>query len=374
MIYLDYSATTKTDDEVLRVFNDISINNFANANSSHKIGLGSKLLIEKATDDIAKELNVKNTEIIYTSGASESNNMALKGIANRYKKNGMHIITTKLEHSSIVATLNYLATFGFEIEFVDLLDDGTIDINHLKKIIRNDTILVTISAVDSELGIRQPIEEIGKILNNYPNCYFHTDMTQCLGKTSIDLSDVDLASFSAHKIYCFKGIGGLYKKEDIVIEPIIHGGKSTTIYRSGTPQNELIVSMATAIKIALSDLNKKYDYVKELNNTIIDGLKIYDNVRINSTGKSIPHILNISVLDVEPEYFQHALDKYGIYISTKSACAKSREPSISVLSVTKDEKRAHSSIRISLSYKTTKEEVTEFLRCFKLCYEELDWK
>jgi cysteine desulfurase len=199
-------------------------------------------------------------------------------------------------------------------------------------------------------------------------------MTQCLGKDRIDLTNVDLASFSAHKIYCFKGIGGLYKKENIQIEPLIHGGKSTTIYRSGTPQTELIVSMAKAVRLIMEHIDDNYKYVKELNNKIRNGISRYNNVVINSTDSSIPHILNFSIPGIMPETFLHALEEHDIFISTRSACAKGGEASTSVLTLTKDEKRAESSLRISLSYKTTNEEVDELLRCFDICYNNLNWK
>lgn len=374
MIYLDYSATTKVDKDILKIFNKVCKNNYANSNSSHKIGLESNKLIENSLDEISRLLCVKPNEIIFTSGASESNNLAIKGIAFKHQNKGKHIITTKLEHSSVIATLSYLGSMGFDVQFVNLLEDGTVDINHFKSILRDDTILVSINAVDSELGIRQPIEEIGSILNNYPNCTFHTDMTQCLGKDNIDLKDVDLASFSGHKIFCFKGIGALYKKEGIEIEPLIHGGRSVTIYRSGTPQTELIVSMSKAISNALYNLDTKKKYVSSLNKIVKDEISRYKNIYINSTNKSIPQILNFSIIGVESDKFQKLLEEYEVYISTRSACTKSKDPSTSVLTVTKNPERATSSLRISLSYKTKKKEVKEFIKAFKICYDKIEWK
>lgn len=374
MIYLDYSATTMIDLEILETFNSVAKTFFANPNSIHKLGCRSKELIDEATKQISNELNIEQDEIIYTSSASESNNMAIKGVCFKYKDRGKHIITSPLEHSSTVATLNYLSTLGYEISIVDLNSDGTINLNHLKKLLREDTILVTISAVDSELGIKQDIEKIGKIIDKSQKCFFHVDMTQCLGKAKMDLKYVDLASFSGHKIYCFKGIAALYKKKNIVIEPLIHGGKSTTIYRSGTPQTELIASFSKAIRLSVKDLDEKYKHVLKLNNLIKDNLINYKNIKINSTDKSIPHILNISIIGIKPETFVHALEEFDIYISTKSACSKSGELSHSVMAVTKDKETSSYSLRISLSYKTTEEEIKEFLRFFKICYQNLSWK
>jgi cysteine desulfurase len=199
-------------------------------------------------------------------------------------------------------------------------------------------------------------------------------MTQCLGKDKIDLTNVDLASFSGHKIYCFRGIGCLYKKKDIVIDPLIHGGRSTTVYRSGTPQTELIVSLSKAIRLIMERIDDNYKYIKGLNGRVRESLSKYKNVVINSTDKSIPHILNFSILGIKPETFLHALEEHDIFISTKSACAKGGEASTSVLTLTKDEKRAESSLRISLSYKTTNEEIDEFLKCFDICYNNLNWE
>lgn len=371
MIYLDYSATTPVNEEVLNSFVEATKKYIGNPNSLHKLGVDANHLIELSTEQIKKIFNLNDVDIIYTSGASESNNLALKGIALKYSNRGKHIITTKLEHSSINSPIKYLEDNGFEISYVKLDSNGLVVLDDLKSIIRDDTILVSICAVNSELGIRQPIEEIGKIINNYNKCYFHVDMTQAVGKVKIDLSDVDLFSFSAHKFYGTKGIGALIKKSKIIIEPIIHGGKSTTIYRSGTPSLPLIVSMAKALRLIYQDIDKKYMYVEKLCNELKEFLISYDKVTINSNNYSIPYILNISILDVKPETFLHALEQNDIYISTKSACSKSDTLSESVYSVTKDTKVSSHSIRISLSYLTTEEEINIFKKAFDECYRKL---
>lgn len=371
MIYLDYSATTPVNKEVLKTFNDICINYPGNSNSIHSLGVKSKCQEELSTSKIAELLNVKESEIIYTSGASESNNTAIKGIALKYQNRGKHIITTNLEHSSIIGPLNYLSKLGFEIDFVNIKEDGLVDLEHLKKLLRNDTILVSITAVDSEIGLKQPIEEISEILKEYPKCYFHVDCTQAIGKIKIDFSKIDLASLSAHKFYGLKGIGILYKKENIDIEPLIHGGKSTTIYRSGTPPLPLIASLAKALEIVSQDIDKHYDYVSKLNKIIINKLKSYSNVTINSTNNSIPHTINFSLKNIKPETFVHALESDEVYISTKSACSKSNTISKSVYALTKDETLSFTTLRISLSYLTTEEEVNNFLNIFDKHYHKL---
>lgn len=372
MIYLDYSATTPPDKRVVEVFSKVATDYFANSNSLHKLGVKSKELENYATEEIAKYLKIRPSEIIYTSSSSESNNLALKGICLKYQNRGKHIITTNLEHSSIIATCNYLTKLGFEVEFVNLNEDGTVDINDLKNKLRDDTILVSISAVDSELGIRQPVEEIGKILKNYPKCYFHVDCTQAIGKVNVDFTNIDLASISAHKFYGLKGIGMLIKKENIVIESLIHGGKSTTIYRSGTPALPLIVSLKKALELIIPNIDKNYEHVSKLNKIIINKLSTYNNVYINSTSKSIKNTINISLVNIKPETFVHALEENDIYVSTKSACSSSNSMSNSIYAITHDEKRASSTIRISLSYLTTIEQINKFLEAFDTCYNKLN--
>lgn len=371
MVYLDYSATTPVNKDVLDVYNKVCLEYPGNSNSFHKLGIKSKELEDKCTERIAELLGVKSKEIIYTSGSSESNNTAIKGICLKYKNRGRHIITTNLEHSSVISPLNYLVDLGFEVSFVNILENGLIDLEHLKTLLRDDTILVSISYVDSELGIKQPINEIGEILKDYPKCYFHVDCTQAIGKINVDFKNIDLASISAHKFYGLKGIGLLIKKENIVLEPLIHGGKSTTIYRSGTPPLPLIASLTKALELIIPNIDKNYAYITKLNNKIVTTLKEYSNVHINSTDNSIIQIINFSVLGIKAETFVHALEEYDIYISTKSACSDVHSLSKSVLTLTKNKEYASSTLRISLSYLTTIEEVDYFLEKFDICYNKL---
>lgn len=371
MIYLDYSATTKTSDEVLDTFIKCSKEFIGNPNSLHELGVKSKNMIDMATKQIANLLKIKENEIIYTSGASESNNLALKGICDKYKNRGKHIITTPLEHSSIYGPIDYLKELGFNVDYVKLDYNGQVDLENLKKLIREDTILVSICAVNSEIGILQPIDEIVKIVKEHPKCFFHSDMTQAIGKIPVDISNIDLVSFSAHKFFGIKGIGVLVKKEKIELTPLIHGGKSTTVYRSGTPFLPLIVSISKALRLALEKIEEKQKYVSELNTYLKDKLSIYDKVKINSNTKSIPHILNISILGVKPETMLHALESRDVYVSTQSACSSSNSKSKAVYALTNNSERASSSIRISLSYLTTQTTLDEFIKAFDECYKEL---
>lgn len=368
MVYLDYSATTPVDKRVLDTFSKVCMDFPGNPNSLHKLGVEAKKLCDEATDQIANLLDLKKDEIIYTSGSSESNNLAIKGIALKYQNRGKHIITTNLEHSSVYGPISYLQHLGFEVDFVKTDRYGLVDIDDLKSLIRDDTILVSICSVNSETGICQDIEKIGELLKNY-NCFFHCDMTQSMGKKKISLENVDLVSFSAHKFYGLKGIGVLIKKGNIELVPLIHGGKSTTIYRSGTPALPLIVSLSKALRIALSEMDN--DYVMKLNGLIRERISYYENVSINSNKYCVPQILNISAIGIKPETMQHALEEDDVYVSTQSACSSGNSISRSVLEVTKNKTKAEYSFRISLSTKTKESEIGAFLKAFDRCYKKL---
>ena len=373
MIYLDNSATTMVDDRVLETFNKVCKNYPGNSNSLHSLGIKSKELEEYATKKISNLLGVKPSEVIYTSGASESNNTVLKGVASKYKNRGNHIITTPLEHSSVLETCKYLENKGFIIDYVKIKDNGLIDIEDLERLLTDNTILVSVAYVDSELGIRQDIDTISKIVKKHPKCYFHVDATQAIGKIKVDPTNIDFISMSAHKIFGLKGIGLLIKKDNIVIDNLIHGGKSTTIYRSGTPALPLICSLMKALELVIPNIDKNYEYVSSLSRKIKDNLKKYDNIHINSTENSIPYIINFSVIGVKPETFIHTMEEEDIYLSTKSACSTS-DISLSVDSIYHNREISMSSIRISLSYKNTEEEIDKFIEVFDKIYNKLVFK
>ena len=372
MIYLDYSATTYPNKNVLNTFIDASISYKGNPNSSHSLGLKTKQKIDEVTNSILDILKIKNSDLIYTSGATEANNLAIKGICNANK--GKHIITTMLEHSSVIAPINRLCKEGYEVSFAKLDENGLIDLDDLQTKIRKDTVLVSIVGVDSELGIRQNIEKIGKMLKEFPNCYFHVDATQLIGKTKFDFTNVDLISFSAHKFFGIKGIGALIKKQDIKLEPLLDGGLSTTKYRSGTPCTELIISLEKALKIAYSNFDKKLLKIKKKNKDLKDFFKKYNDVAINNTSKSIDQIINISLSTVKSSDLVEALNKKKIYLSTKSACSNVEALSKAVMQIYNDELRAENSIRISISYVTTTSELNKFKKIFHECYTKLGGK
>ena len=259
MIYLDYSANTPVDEAVLQRFCEVERNCPGNANSRHAAGTAAKAAIDAATQSIARSLNVQPAEIIYTSGASEANNFAIKSIARLERHHGRHIISTPLEHSSVSGSLTALQEQGYEIDLVDIRQDGTVDLAHLKELLRPDTILVAVTAVDSELGVVQPVAEIAEMLKACPHCHFHVDATQAVGKLPVSFAGIDTMSLTAHKFYGLNGIGVLVKRRGLALEPLIHGGESTTIYRSGTPTVALACSLALALDKAMTELPERVE-------------------------------------------------------------------------------------------------------------------
>lgn len=362
MIYLDYAAATPVESDVLNRFNEINNKCFANPNSNHSLGKKSKRIIDESIKNIANILNCSSDEIIFTSGASETNNLVIKGIAQRYKNKGKHILLGSFEHNSIISA-SLSDSLGLEIELVNVLKNGLIDLDDLKNKIRKDTILVSISAVDSELGIRQPIEEIADIVKEH-DVYFHTDATHAIGKINIDYSNCDLITVSPHKFYGLSGISILVKRNNVMLKPQIEGGKSTTVFRSGTPETALIASSALALKLAIDNQEKRYNYVSNLNKILVNMLKEYKNIIFNSNEYSIPHIINISILNTKSQKMVDLLDQRNIYVSAKTSCCPIETPSKMVYALTKDKQIASSSIRISLSHLTTNEEIDEFIKVF----------
>ena len=371
MIYLDYSANTPVDARVLEQFCAVERRCIGNANSHHQAGSAAKAEIDAATIKIASLLSVQPAEIIYTSGASEANNFALKGLARLSRHAGRHIISTPLEHSSVSGTLTALQEQGYEIDLLDVKQDGTVDLEHLKDLLRPDTICVAITLVDSELGVVQPVQEIAAILKAYPHCHLHVDATQAVGKIPVSFEGVDTMSLTAHKFYGLNGIGLLIKRRNLALEPLIHGGESTTIYRSGTPTVALASSLACALDLAVTDLPERVGHVAKLNAELRAALSTYPLVRINSPEHAIPHVLNLSVRNVKGTVFQRELDAKGVCVSVKSACSSDGLPSRAVFAVSRDRRNALSSWRISLSHLTTEEGIKAFLQAFDVCYREL---
>ena len=337
MIYLDYSANTPVDPAVLEAFCKAEQTYIGNPNSTHCAGRAACEEMARVTDHIAGLLGVEPAGIIYTSGASESNNLAIKGIAQASRSTGRHMISTVLEHASVGGTLTALQQQGWEVDLLDIQRDGTIDLEQLGDLLRKDTILVSVCAVDSELGTVQPIRQITEILKDFPNCRLHVDATQAIGKTEL----------------------------------VMHGGSSTTLYRSGTPALALAVSIEKALQLTLTQQEERIRCVRQLNEYLKTALLHYPSVRINSPEGAVPHILNLSVQGLKGTVFQRVLSERGVCVSVKSACSAEGTPSKAVVAVSGDRKNALSSWRVSLSHLTTREELDEFLQVFDQCYKEL---
>ena len=371
MLYLDYSANTPVDEEVLRCFCEAERRYPGNANAHHQAGTAAKAAINEATRSIARCLGAPPAGIIYTSGASEANNLAVKGLAALGGAAGRHILSPPLEHSSVSGSLETLQKQGYEVELLGIRSDGAVDLADLKRRLRPDTVLVAVTAVDSELGVVQPIAEIAELLKAYPNCHFHVDATQAVGKIPVQFEGMDTMSLTAHKFYGLNGIGVLVKRLGLALPPLIHGGESTTPYRSGTPTVALACSLALALEKATAELPARAAAARSLNDRLRAELSRYPKVRVNSPANAVPHILNLSVQGVKGTVFQRELDARGVCVSVKSACSSDGLPSRAVLAVSQDRRNALSSWRISLSHLTTEEELTAFLHAFADCYNTL---
>lgn len=363
MIYLDNAANSIVDNEVLKTYVNATKKYIANPNSNHKLGKEAHDAIDEASIKISRYFNANKESIIYTSGSTESNNLVIKGIAFSRRNLGNKIIISSLEHSSIVAPVNYLISEGFDVEIINVNSDGIVDIEELKKVIDDKTILVSICATDSEVGTIQPIEKIAKIVKKYPNAVFHTDATQAIGKINIDYSDVDFITFSPHKFHGLNGFGVLVNRNNIKLTPIIHGGKSTTIFRSGTPVTANVLALEKAFSLAIENLENRKEYIKKLNELLRQKLNKIDSIHINSSENCIYNTLNISLIDKNVKEILKKLEENEIYLSTTAACSQSSF-SKSVFAITNDKNLAQNTLRISISYKTKIGEIKRFLKIF----------
>ncbi len=364
MIFLDYASTTPIDQDVLNSYWEILNRYYANSASNHQLGLEVDSLQNQARNQIANILKVKMDEIIFTSGSSESNNFAIKGVAFKYKNRGKHIITSSIEHKSVLECCKQLEKeFGFEVTYLEPNEEGRITLETLEKNIRKDTILVSIMYVNNEIGTINPIPEIGKFLFDKPTIIFHCDATQAIGKIPVDLNNVDLVSISAHKIYGLKGSGILVKKKNIELLPLIAGGGQEYGYRSGTSNWPVNVMFAKTLRLAFDSQIDNYNHVLKLKEKIINHLQEIENIQINTPVENAsPYIINFSIKNKKAAVIAQAFDDHGICLSTISACStKTEMPSHVIYETFKDIKRAESSIRVSMSKYTTFEEITKFL-------------
>lgn len=373
MIYLDNAATTKPNQAVLDSFLKVSEKAYYNANSPHQMGLQSEKILLQAKSRVKEMLNLnKNADIIFTSGATESNNIALKGIALRKKQFANVIITSVLEHPSVLEVMRYLETQGFILKYVNVTPNGQIDINHLEQLMTDNVGLVTCMYVNNVMGQIQPIKEIGSLLKQYPKAHFHVDGVQALGKIPMQLENVNSVSFSGHKFNGLKGQGILIIDNKEKIEPTVFGGGQEYGIRSGTVNLAMNVSLVKAMEIAIQNLNELNHRLSRYNKVIRECLSQHKGVYINSPENSAPHILNIAFPGVKGEVLVNAFSKLDIMVSTTSACSSKREKLNEVLlAMDIEDNRIEGSVRLSMGETTTEKDIEQFKDKFKLIYAQI---
>ena len=361
MIYLDNSATTQPYEEAIDSFITVSKKYFGNPSSLHNLGSQAEGLLTKSREQLAKLLKVKPSEIIFTSGGTEGNNLAIKGIALQNRSRGNHIITTSIEHPSVTDACKHLEQFGFKVTYLPVNENGFASLHDLKEAINEETILVSIIHVNNEVGTIQPIKEIGHFLERYPKIAFHVDHVQGIGKVPLHLKQakIDVCTMSAHKFHGLKGTGILYIREGVRLSPLFNGGSQEMQFRSGTENVAGIVAMSKALRMTLEKHEIKIERMSAIKRTLMDELSNINLIKLNtSKEQSAPHIVNFSINGLKSEVFVHELEKHHIFVSTTSACSSRRKaPSKTLLAMGKEIKIAESGIRISLSYNNKIEEV-----------------
>jgi cysteine desulfurase len=369
-IYMDHAATTYVHKDVLEAMKPFFDTKYGNASSLHDFGQKAKEALDESRASIAKFLGVNMNEIYFTSGGTEANNTAIKGVAFASKK-GKHIITTKIEHDCVLRTTEWLKKQGFDITYLPVDKYGLVNPKDVEKAIRKDTILVSVMHANNEIGTIEPIEEIGKICRKH-NVYFHTDAVQTFGKIPIDMKYVDMLSASSHKLYGPKGVGLLYVKSGVKLDPLLHGGGHERGMRSGTENVAGIVGFAKAVDIA-SDMKKEGERQIKMRDALIKGLLKIDKTVLNGhPTKRLPNNVNVSFKFIEGESLLLLLDDKGIAASTGSACSsKSLEPSHVLLALGLKHEEAHGSLRLTLGRQNTMEDVKYVLEVVPGIVKEL---
>lgn len=374
MIYLDNCATTKPFRSVVESFQQVAQTYFGNPSSIHALGAEVERLQQKGREQAANMLQVEPDEIVFISGGTEGNNIAIKGIALEHKTRGNHIITTEIEHASVYETCKSLEKHGFNVTYLPVNEAGIVDMHTLEQAITDETILVSVMHVNNEIGSIQPIEQIGQLLKQYPKITFHVDAVQSLGKVPLQLasSSIDLCTFSGHKIHGLKGTGLLYVRKGTTLFPLFHGGGQEQALRSGTENVPGNIAFVRALRL-IKEKEAQFSKVLAMRrNRLINELEQIPGVFLNSPKDGAPHIVNVSVPPLKPEVVIHALYEEGIVISTQSACSSKQYEVSRVLEACHFSKeRASSGLRISLSYDTTDEEIAQFCTTFATVIREL---
>ena len=361
MIYFDNAATTKIYDDALTSYVQVSQKFFGNPSSLHQLGVDAYQVLTKARAQVASLLSVQPEEIFFTSGGTESNNWAIKGTALEKSVFGKHIITTKIEHPSVIQTCKQLERFGFEVTYLDVDSKGIVSIDQLKESLRKDTILVSVMAVNNEVGAVQPIAEIAKVLEEYPSIHFHVDCVQAVERASqlLSIGRIDLLSLSAHKFHGPRGVGIMYKKFGRKIQALLTGGGQEKGERSTTENLPGIVATTKALRMALEEES----VTGELRSQLWKELATKPEIRIFSPEDGASHVLCFAIKGVRGEVVVHAFENNGIYISTTSACSSKKADSSSTLyAMDVPTEWATGAVRVSFSNDNTKEEVEQFIK------------
>ncbi|EGL83163.1 aminotransferase class V [Caldalkalibacillus thermarum TA2.A1] len=371
-VYLDNSATTQVAPEIQQTLMEVVANYYGNPSSLHRIGGEAEKLMARAREVAARFLGVKPDELFFTSGGTESNNLALKGAAFQYQSRGKHIITTQIEHAAVYQVCKALERdFGFDVTYLPVDHNGVVSVQDVEKALRKDTILVSVMHVNNELGSVQPVEAIGRLLKKRRKVFFHVDHVQGVGKVPLDIkgSGIDLLSISGHKIHAPKGTGLLYVREGIRLYPLLHGGGQEGGLRSGTENVPGIVALAKAIRLAKENEAQHIGHLLKLKQILLEGLADIPGVYINTPlDKRItaPHIVNLSCPGIKPEVLVHALEEKEIYVSTTSACSSRKDQvSRTLEAIGLEGPRLHSPLRVSLSIYNTVEDIQYFLKTLR---------
>lgn len=363
MIYFDNAATTRPSLAVLECFEKENEQCFANPSSRHAYGREAYRKLENARLSILKSLSLSNDyRVLFTSGASESNNLAIKGIAKEYLRRGKRIITTQVEHPSVLEAFRSLEKEGFEVIYLPTKEDGTVDPETLKENMNKETILVSIMATNNETGSNNDVLALSKIVHTFPKAFFHVDVTQAIGKRDLPYSSIDLFSFSGHKIHGLKGTGALILKKNITLLRQIDGGDQEYFFRAGTDNLPGDETLAVALEEATKNLQDNIAHAKEISSFLREELEKNDEILMNSPLEGSPFILNFSLKRKKASVVTEALSHEGIYVSSVSACNSKGEPISYVLEAMGFSKeRAMNSIRLSFSRENTLEEAKTFL-------------
>ena len=370
-IYLDNAATTKTDKQVVEAMQPYYTEKYGNASSLHEQGREAKQAIEQSRKTIADKLETLPEEIYFTSGGTESDNLAIKGLALAYPEK-KHLITSKIEHPAILNTMKFMETQGYEITYLKINEKGLVEIETLKNALRKDTLLVSIMYANNEIGTIQPIQELAKITKEN-NSFFHTDAVQAFGKIPIDLNNVDLLSASAHKIYGPKGIGLLYKKTGIKLTPLLHGGGHEKGLRASTENVPGIIGFAKAVELSFENMQREFEKQKQLRDKLIKGILEIPNSWLNGDfEKRMPGNANFGFDYIEGESLLLLLDQKGIAANTGSACSTGDlKPSHVLLALGLTPEKCHGSLRLTLGKETTEEEIDYTIQAVKEVVEKL---